>query len=78
MVVTDGTHMPQQASDVLPSREVAGVHDDTGQRLVGFEPAVDGLRQRVEVLCTQGRFDLDHNNPGLGQELVGDARPFGQ
>ncbi len=77
MMVTDETHMPEQASDVLPSRKGTSVYHDTGQFVMGFEPAVGCLRQRVEVLFTQGLFTLHHENLGLGQELVETPGPSG-
>ena len=71
VMIMHETDVAQQAPDVFPAGKLARVDHKALQRLMRFQPRVGRQRQDVEVLGPQGLADLDHDEPGPGNQTVG-------
>jgi hypothetical protein len=76
MRVAPESHMAKHAPQVLPAGEFMAVDDDAVKLTVRFEPSVGRERQRVEVVHTQGFFELNDYDPRISLKMKGDGGAF--
>ena len=68
VVFPDELNMADEGAEVLPTRKLAQVYDETLQRAMRLDPGIDHQRDRVEVLRAERAHRLDDEDAGLPDE----------